>query len=179
MIELGMARASIGCSARGRLDRSLWYSLASAMGVIQPRPHNMERHQMVSRAVAAICAAVLSVGVSCNALAQDAAETAIILSGSGHSQGGAARSLGSAISGSMDRAAATIEASRGGPYPANRRGAGTAHAPYVILGKGDPLAGTGEPTYRLSNGASIRVSGRLVQAPGTACVKDCAEKQAP
>jgi hypothetical protein len=38
------------------------------------------------------------------------------------------------------------------------------------------LEGTDAPTYRLGNGASIRVSGTLIQDSGTSCVKNCPAK---
>jgi hypothetical protein len=40
--------------------------------------------------------------------------------------------------------------------------------------RGDALIGTDAPSYHLSSGASIRVSGRgFVPNTGTACVRNC------
>lgn len=134
---------------------------------------------MANKAALATCAALLSVGVSGNAAAQDAAETAQILSGTGQSQGRASRSLGSAISQSMNAARDAIATTRAAEPVTSRRRFRTAHEPYPIPANVDGLAGTDAPTYRLGNGSSIRVSGRLLQAPGTSCVSDCPEKRVP
>lgn len=135
---------------------------------------------MSARPALAICGAVCSLGLTCAGAAQDAAETAVILSGAGQSQGGAARSLGSTISRSMGAAANAVRGARPNPgYVASRRRAGNVRQAPAIPADVDMLEGTDAPTYRLGNGASIRVSGRLIEAPRTSCVKQCAEARVP
>ena len=135
---------------------------------------------MMQRAPLAFCAAVTSLALPCPAEAQAAAESAIILSGTGQAQGRAARSLGAAVSQSMNRASAAIQPRQNGTgHAASSRTGGSPHASYAIPAGVDPLAGTDAPTYQLGNGASIRVSGRLQQAPSTTCVKDCPPNQVP
>jgi hypothetical protein len=112
------------------------------------------------------------VGASGDAVAQDAAESAIILSGVGHSQGSAQRSLGSAVANSINSAANTVRTTNARPAR-SRRGHHAAQAFTIAPGNVDPLEGTDAPTYQLSNGASIRVSGGLRPVPQAACVKDC------
>lgn len=108
------------------------------------------------------------------ASAQDAAETAIIISGTGAPQARASRGLGSAISGAMQRSTSAIRVQpRGRPRgraPQSQTGA---------LPEGvDALEGTDAPAYTLGNGATIRVSGRLNPAASTVCTKNCATGQA-
>lgn len=107
------------------------------------------------------------------AMAQDAAETAIITAGTGAPQARGARSLGSAISDSMNRAAGAIRVqSRGAPLP--RRGPASQGNPAgTIAADVDVLENTDAPGYRLGNGATIRVSGRLNPAAGTVCTRNC------
>ncbi|MCT2559374.1 hypothetical protein N0B51_10330 [Tsuneonella sp. YG55] len=99
--------------------------------------------------------------------AQDAAETAIILGGTGAAQGRAQKSLGSAISRSMGNAANVLATQRrarqGAPHRASPRPRRHAGANFAIAlpGDVDPLAETDAPRYDLANGASIRVSGGL------------------
>jgi hypothetical protein len=103
----------------------------------------------------------------------------VILSGSGQSTGRASRSLGSAISGSMNAAAREIQATRNAaPAPSFRRRRAPGAAGQVIPPDADMLEGTDAPTYRLGNGASIRVSGRLIQGAGTTCAENCTGKAA-
>lgn len=128
---------------------------------------------MMSRSALALCGALLAVGVPGAAAAQDAAETAQILAGTGQSQGGAARSLGGNISQSMNAASNAVRAARSGDAPASGHRAAAAPQPFGIPENVDFLEGTDAPTYRLGNGASIRVSGGLIAAPATTCVKDC------
>ena len=102
-------------------------------------------------------------------VAQDAAETAIILGGTGTAQGRAQRSLGSAISRSMGNAANAVAAAnanrqRTSQTPRRRArgsGKGGGHFAIALPGDVDPLAATDAPVYALGNGASIRVSGGL------------------
>ncbi len=131
---------------------------------------------MAGKAMLAIGGALLASGWSLPASAQAAAETAVILSGTGQGTGSASRSLGGAVAGSMNRAADAIAATRNGaPAPSyrRRRSAGNGGAGHVIPPGGDMLEGTDAPTYRLGNGASIRVSGRLVQGAGATCSQNC------
>ena len=128
----------------------------------------------MTRSALAISAALLALGAAGNAAAQDAAETATILSGTSQ-QAKAQRSLGSAISRSINNASNAIRSSRNaGPVairgPSRNRGSGGA---YRITAHGDPLAGTDAPTYRLGNGASIRVSGVLRPEEETVCISNC------
>lgn len=101
------------------------------------------------------------------AVAQDAAETAIILGGTGASQGRAQRALGSSISRSMGNAAnAVAVANQRSSYPTPRRQRRVntktgGHFAIALPGDVDPLETTDAPTYRLTNGTSIRVSGGL------------------
>lgn len=106
------------------------------------------------------------------AAAQDAAETAIILGGTGASQGRAQKSLGSSIARSMGRAANAVASTNGhGSSPAPRRPRHAksktgGHFAIALPGDVDPLSATDAPTYKLENGASIRVSGGLRRNTG-------------
>ena len=102
--------------------------------------------------------------------AQDAAETAIILSGTGQGTGKASRSLGGSISRSMGNAANAINATNRARAQAprsyrpqarrSRRGGGAGFA-IALPADVDPLETTDAPSYALENGATIRVSGGL------------------
>lgn len=113
------------------------------------------------------CAAIALLAGAGAAVAQDAAETAIILGGTGTAQGRAQRSLGSAISRSMGNAANSVQAaSRRGSYQAPRRqarsrGQKDSHFMIALPADVDPLANTDATVQALGNGASIRVSGTL------------------
>lgn len=110
-------------------------------------------------AAAGFCAAPLA--------AQDAAETAIILSGTGQGTGKASRSLGGSVSRSMGNAANAINAANRSraqapsTYPSQprrtRRGGGGGFA-IALPADVDPLETTDAPSYALENGATIRVS---------------------
>ena len=118
-------------------------------------------HRHVSIAIAVFVSAA-PVAVA----AQDAAETAVILSGTGQAQGRAQRSLGQSISRSMGNAADAIAAtqaqSQGRTYrPRAARRGGAGHFAIALPARVDPLENTDAPTYALANGASIRVSGGL------------------
>ncbi len=126
-------------------------------------------------AAAAVVAAGLSFDVP--ARAQDAAESAVILSGTAQT-GGAQRSLGRSISGSIGNAANTIgstarparrpRAAAAAPRrTSNRRG--TVSIPANV----DALANTDAATYALDNGATIRVSGRFNPAASAHCQRNC------
>lgn len=125
-----------------------------------------------------ICAILLSVGVSNSAVAQDAVETAQILSGTGQMQGGG-RSLGSAISRSLNGAGDVIAGSTSAPRTANAGANPAIHRTDPVPANVDPLARSDAPTYRLGNGASIRVSGGFQSDPVTSCVKNCPAARVP
>ncbi|MEP2612538.1 hypothetical protein [Marinobacter alexandrii] len=96
------------------------------------------------------------------AAAQDAAETAIILSGTGQGQARAAKSLGSSAAGSIGRAANAVsitQSQRSSPRRSRKRKGG--HFSIALPADVDPLEGTDAPSYLLDNGSTIRVSGGL------------------
>ncbi len=121
-------------------------------------------------------AALAIAGGAGTAKAQDAAESAIILSGNAGT-GGAQRSLGRSISGSIGNAANAVRVGNGGngggTYRAPRRGGGSASTGGRIPAGVDPLKGTDASSYRLSNGAGIKVSGHMTPNAGTRCVSHC------
>ena len=114
------------------------------------------------------------VGTGGQALAQDAAETAIILSGTGAAQGKASRSLGSAAASSMGAAANAIRPVAR-PAPVIRRSGRRTKQVTRLPGDVDALENTDAPTYELANGASIRGSGRLRTQAATVCDAACAD----
>ena len=134
---------------------------------------------MAHKAILPICVTLVAFGWPVAAPAQDAAETAVILSGTGQSTGRASRSLGSAVSGGINAAAAQIAATRSGTTPPERRRRSLAQGTEVVQASGNVLEGTGAPTYRLGSGATIQVSGTLVQDAATSCARNCAEGKAP
>lgn len=113
------------------------------------------------------------------ALAQDAAEAAVITAGTAAPQARASRSLGSAISGAMNRTAGAINIrSRSGSRPA-RAASRQADSSHTIAADVDVLESTDAPGYTLGNGAQIRVSGRLNPSAGTICTRNCPVNEAP
>lgn len=120
----------------------------------------------------------ITLGLTPSAMAQDAAETAIILSGSGSGQARAQQSLGSAISGSMRRATSAISVQPRGTPRSARGTQRQANAPQAIASDIDVLENTDAPGYTLRNGASIRVSGRLNPSATTVCTRNCPVEQA-
>lgn len=114
--------------------------------------------------------------------AQDAAETAIILSGTGQAQGRAQRSLGQSISASMGNAANAVAAtnrarSQAPTYrPRARHSGKTGNFAIALPGDVDPLERTDAPSYALANGASIRVSGGLRRSPPLVTEPDAAAR---
>lgn len=109
--------------------------------------------------------------MSASASAQDAAESATILSG----QGGTAKaqkSLGTAVSGSLDNASAAIRP-RVSRRSNSRRARRSNSSGGITLSTNDPLEGTDAATYQTGNGTTIRVSGRLNPSSTTACVNNC------
>ncbi len=134
---------------------------------------------MVARAFLPISAALLSFALTVPASAQVAAETATILSGTGQSTGSAARGMGSAVSGSMNRAASQIRAAQSGVSVPRRGRSRNAQAGYDIPADADMLEGTDAPTYQLGNGASIRTSGSLRRSGAAICSENCANSPDP
>lgn len=127
-------------------------------------------------------ATVFAFGASAPAVAQDAAETAVILSGTGAGQAKAQRSLGAAVRGSIDGAAATVRSAGRSQGSAGRRAtarSGVAVAGAELAADSDPLEKTDAPAYKLGNGATIRVSGRMNPSASTSCVKNCSVPPAP
>jgi hypothetical protein len=128
---------------------------------------------MIIRMVLSLSA---SLAMGSQAIAQDGAETAIILSGSGAAQGKASRSLGSASAGSIGAAAQAVRSSRDPSAVVRRTPARQSRQMTVLPGDVDPLENTDAPSYRLSNGASIRVSGGLRLSDQVSCADDCPER---
>jgi hypothetical protein len=134
---------------------------------------------MTGKVTFGIFAVLLTCGAAGPAIAQDAAESAQIQAGVVQSQAGAGRSLGSAISRSMNAAGNAIGAtgavrasSRAGRHRQARARAeysGTGAIPANV----DPLARTDAATYRLGNRAVIRVSGGLMTTEPTSCIANC------
>jgi len=114
-----------------------------------------------------------------SAAAQDAAESAAILSGSSQT-GAAQRSLGARISGAINRASDSIAAQQGARVQAQRPNRGGAVRVVHSLPAGvDVLEGTDATTYRLGNGSSIRTTGRINGDPGLRCVSNCEKARQP
>lgn len=101
------------------------------------------------------------------AAAQDAAETAVILSGTGQTQGRAQRSLGQSIARGMGAAADAVAATTRARTPTRtqrqqaRQSGGGGKFAIALPADVDPLERTDAPVYALANGATIRVSGGL------------------
>jgi hypothetical protein len=106
--------------------------------------------------------------------AQDAAETAVILSGSGQATESGSRSLGGAIGGAMGRASATINSNR---RSSSRNRSGEVRQDAAIPADIDALKGTDAASYEMENGARISVSGGLRPSARTRCVENCASEQ--
>lgn len=119
----------------------------------------------------------LGLGVCAPASAQDAAETAVILSGTGAGQAQASHALGDSISNSINSAADVVRSSqRGGSSGgarARRGNSGGSRNGSIVIGTGDPLEGTDASSYTLGNGTGIKVSGRLRPSMATRCEKNC------
>lgn len=113
------------------------------------------------------------------ATAQDAAESALILGGSGQATGSSQRSLGRSIAGSINRASGAISTTRQArsvrPRAPSRRGGSSGG--YAVPAGVDALEGTDAETYDLANGNAIRVSGGFRPGQGSHCVENC--KTAP
>lgn len=126
------------------------------------------------KSTVAVLAGTALVTVAAPVSAQDAAETAVILSGTSAPQARAAQGLGNAVRGSINSATATIRTiPRAQPRGAPRSGNASPVAVGALPADSDPLENTDASAYRLGNGATIRVSGRLNPAAGTACTRNC------
>lgn len=121
------------------------------------------------RSILLLSAAVAGVlGLPVCVHAQDAAETAIILGGTGNAQGRAQRSLGSAIARGMGNAAGAVAATTPARTPhgsttQRSRSHGRTQGNFAIPlpGDVDPLAKTDAPSFKVGSGATLRVSGGL------------------
>ena len=134
-----------------------------------------------TRSFSLAAAAIAACGLwpSAHALAQDAAETAIILSGTAQT-GAAQRSLGRAVGGSVGNAANAVGGVRStsrqtSTAPARRNSAQRSQG--AIPAGVDPLANTDAATYALDNGATIKVSGRFNPATSAQCERNCPAPQ--
>lgn len=115
------------------------------------------------------------------AVAQDAAESALILGGTGQATGSAQRNLGRSITGSINRASSAISTTRQAravrPRAPSRRGGSSGG--YAVPAGVDALEGTDAETYDLANGSAIRVSGGFRPGQGSRCVENCKAPPAP
>lgn len=128
----------------------------------------MTRKSILAIAVAGLCSLA-----PVSAPAQDAAESAMIMSGSSQT-GKAQRSLGNAITNSVNRASNAIAATNAQRRaPVQRRANGAVHIGGSLPAGVDPLEGTDATTYQLGSGASIRTTGRINTASGSRCVSQC------
>ncbi|SLJ90122.1 hypothetical protein SAMN06295987_1011142 [Novosphingobium mathurense] len=127
--------------------------------------------------------ALILLGAASPLAAQDAFETAQILSGTAQ-QSGAGRSLGSAISRSMNATAQAIEGGQVRPArieTSSRRRHNSRSSAAVpsqvapVPGGVDALTSTDAPAYRTDSGATIRTSGGLIATPTGTCVENCPE----
>lgn len=128
----------------------------------------------MKRSAMTIGAAVLALGTAPQVHAQDAAETAAILSGTS-GQAGAQRQMGANISRSINSAANAVAPQRTRPRARHSGGSSGGVTVGHPLPTGDPLEGSDATTYKLGNGSGITTTGRINTAPGTVCVKDCPE----
>lgn len=134
-----------------------------------------------TRSCSLAAAAIAACGLwpSADALAQDAAETAIILSGTAQT-GSAQRSLGQAVGGSVGNAANAVGGVRSSsrqPSTAPARPNSARRSQGAIPAGVDPLANTDAATYALDNGATIKVSGRFNPATSAQCERNCPAPQ--
>ena len=111
--------------------------------------------------------------------AQVAAEEAVIVSGTSAGTGRASSGLGNAVRGSINGATRTIRTiPRAAPRGAPRRGrSGAVVVDGPLAADSDPLENTDAPAYELSNGATIRVSGRLRNSASARCKLNCPDSE--
>ena len=137
---------------------------------------------MTNKTAMAIGAGLFALVAPSTVSAQAAAESAVINATVGPAAGAASTSLGNSINRSMRGAAARIRttgsaSSRGGVSVTPSGGSRFAGATGMTIGTGDVLQGTDAPSYTLSNGATIRVSGGM--APARPAPKSCEGKDCP
>lgn len=132
---------------------------------------------MTFRSPLALCAAATALAFPAQIFAQDAAETAVIMSGTS-GQAKASRSLGSAVNKSLNSAASSVRAST-----ANRSSGSSARrnrraAPSVVsvIGTGDALEGTDASAYTVGSGATIKVSGSFRPSAASVCKDNCEDQ---
>ena len=135
---------------------------------------------MKVRLAMTVCGGLLAVGLPSAGSAQDAVESAQILSTVGQSQVSAGHSLAKSISGSMNAVTAALgtryhaRGSRQHARPGSRARARHARRySGAIPANVDALEGTDAPTYTLGNGTTIEVSGGLTPDSQTTCEKNC------
>ena len=128
---------------------------------------------------------VMTIAIACGAIvmpasayAQDAAETAVILSGTS-GQAKASRSLGDAVRGSINSASSAVRASTQQRRSSNSRARRSGGGAPVVIGTGDALENTDASSYTLGSGATIRVSGRLNPSAATRCTQNCDDPAKP
>lgn len=135
---------------------------------------------MTKRNLLGLCLMATAMALPISAFAQDASETAVILSGTGSTQARASRSLGTAVSGSIDSATSVIRSATPTRNRAksrrSRRGAPSVVT--TVIGTGDALEGTDASAYQVDNGATIKVSGGFRPSAATRCTENC-EADAP
>jgi len=114
--------------------------------------------------------------------AQVAAEEAVILSGTGSGTGEASREMGNAVRGSISSANDALSAinsrrssaqrrrtpARGTPRQSSGRNVG-----YWITSDVDALDRYAVPTFRMNNGAILKVSGTLHPTRDATCLRNC------
>lgn len=132
---------------------------------------------MSCRTLIPMLVAMLAVGCCLPASAQEAAETAQVLSGLS-SQGHAAHSLGAAIAGSINGAANRIGSPPNARHVAARGGSQPTEQGGVLPRGGNDLKDTGAPTYRTAGAGAITVSGPFIRSEGTSCVENCESEAA-
>ena len=120
---------------------------------------------------------------SAPASAQDAAESAVILGGTGEATGRASRDMGTAVRGGIDRASGALQATRSGRARAGRYdGADSGTSTTTVRGSAegyripagvDALELTDAPRFQLGNGSTIRVSGAFIPSDETFCISYC------
>lgn len=129
---------------------------------------------MVERNRLALCGMVIACAIPAPAIAQAAAETAVIVSGT-TGQAKAGRSLGSAISQSIDSAAGTVRASTRSrtQSPASHRRGSNVQSVSPVIGKGDVLEDTDASAYTVGSGATIKVSRGFRPSATVRCKENC------
>ncbi|KLI64464.1 hypothetical protein [Aurantiacibacter marinus] len=131
--------------------------------------------------------AIAAILASAPAAAQAAAEEAVILNSTGQGTGAAARDMGNAVRGSIGGASDAIAATRSRSSRARRGGSSTpgsssggtpsrsasSYTVYWITSDVDALDKFAVPTYRMNNGAILRMSGTLIATRDAICLSTC------